>query len=87
MGSGLTTARFAEDLSELRRRWSDAGRPSAPELCCFFQPGTADEMARQIERGAQLGVQRTQVFLEDRGRDDVLPILDDIARVIGRWDS
>jgi probable F420-dependent oxidoreductase len=83
MGTGPANASFEGDLSELRARWRDGDRPGAPELCCFFQPGSAADMAHQIERGAELSVQRMQVFLEDRGREDVLPVLDTIAQVIG----
>ena len=39
-------------------------------------------MACQIERAAELGVQRMQVFLEERPRDLVLPILDELAAAL-----
>jgi hypothetical protein len=40
------------------------------------------DMAREVERAIELGVQRSQVYLEDRGTDAALPILDDLAIVV-----
>ena len=82
MGQGpLATPDLESALKELRKRWDDAGRSGAVEVCCFFEPGTREEMARQIERGAELQVQRMQVFLEDRSREEVLPILDRLREI------
>jgi hypothetical protein len=75
----LADGSLSDDLAELRRRWQEAGRSGEPEICSFFTPGDRAHMARQIDMGARLGIQRMQVFLEDRGRDEILPILDDLA--------
>ena len=79
MAMGVLDESFEHDLGDLRRCWTDAGRESDVEVCCFFMPNTPEHMARELERAAELGVQRMQVYLEDRDRDAVLPILDDIA--------
>jgi probable F420-dependent oxidoreductase len=82
MGETPADAPLAGELAELRARWSDAGRDGAPETCCFLRPGPRDELARQLTRGAELGIQRMQVLLEDRRRDEVLPVLDDLASAV-----
>jgi probable F420-dependent oxidoreductase len=81
-GPDLADPVFATAIADLRRRWDEAGRPGQPEICSFFNPGSRDEMGRQIEHAAKLGVQRMQVFLEDRRRDDVMPILDRLAAAV-----
>jgi probable F420-dependent oxidoreductase len=74
---------FDERLAELRRRWEGAGRdPAALELCAFFLPGPSDEVVRVAARASKLGVQRIQVFLEDRPADEALPILDELAKAV-----
>lgn len=85
MAQGLSDAAFAADLSELRQRWNDAGRSGDLQVCSFFTPGTPSQMAQEVERGAELGVQRMQVYLEDRSRDEVLPILDDLGTLADQW--
>jgi probable F420-dependent oxidoreductase len=82
MGQTPADATLEGNLTELRKRWSDAGRGAELEVCCFLHPGPASDMARQIERGLALGIQRMQVLLEDRRRDEVLPILDDLAAAV-----
>jgi probable F420-dependent oxidoreductase len=82
MGQTPADAALPGGLSELRKRWSDAGRAAEPEVCCFLRPAPPAVMSREIERGTELGIQRMQVLLEDRGRDEVLPVLDDLARVV-----
>lgn len=82
MGLTPSDAALERGLTELRKRWGDAGRTSELEVCCFLRPGPAPEMAREIERGAELGIQRMQVLLEDRRRDEVLPVLDDLGEVV-----
>ena len=78
----LTSPDLEEALKELRKRWDDGGRMGSAEICCFFEPGTREEMGRQMERGAELQVQRMQVFLEDRRREQVLPILDSLGELV-----
>jgi probable F420-dependent oxidoreductase len=82
MGQTPADAALGSSVSELRKRWTDAGRTAGPELCCFLRPEPAAAMAREVERGAELGIQRMQVLLEDRGREDVLPVLDDLGRIV-----
>jgi len=77
-----TDPAFPTFLHELRQRWRDAGRAGEPQICYFFDPGDRDEMARQIEKAASFGIQRMQVFLEDRTRGDALPILDELAAAV-----
>lgn len=80
MGSGADVTELAVPLRDLRALWQRAGRAGQPEICYFFDPGDTESMARQIDGARQLGIQRMQVFLEDRGRDAVLPILDRLAK-------
>jgi probable F420-dependent oxidoreductase len=82
MTSGTALDDVAGDLARLRGRWTDAGRGGEPMICFFFQPAETDHMARQIAQGIELGIDRMQVFLEDRTRDDVMPILDRLARAV-----
>ncbi len=82
IGTNVGEPAFVENLRLLRALWRDAGRVGSPEICYFFHPGTVDEMARQIESGAKLGVQRIQVFLGDDSRDAVLPIMDRLAQAV-----
>ena len=87
MGQTPLSGSIASHLAELRCRWSDAGRPAEAQVCCFFHPGEAGEMAREIDRGAELGIQRMQVLLEDRSREEVLPILDDLRDAMDQVSS
>jgi probable F420-dependent oxidoreductase len=84
MGVGILDDGFATNLGELRKRWSDAGRAEELQVCTFFMPGSVDDMAREVERAVELGIQRSQVYLEDRDTDAALPILDDLAAVVER---
>ncbi|WP_158079348.1 TIGR03619 family F420-dependent LLM class oxidoreductase [Actinomadura sp. CNU-125] len=80
-GIGATAHDLPSSLAELRVRWRDAGRERPPEICCFFGPGSRGDMGRELERAAELGIQRLHLRLEDRPRDLVLPVLDDLAAV------
>jgi probable F420-dependent oxidoreductase len=85
MGNGLADKPELEgDLADLRARWVDAGRDSEPQVCCFFMPGPVDAMARDVSRAAELGIQGAQVYVADRDRQDLLPILDDVAAAVAR---
>ena len=81
MGRGATNV--GGELQELRRRWADAGRTGEIQVCCWFQPGTRSRLAEELEQAAALGIQRMQLYLEDRTRDEALPLLDDVAAVLG----
>lgn len=78
-GLGVTSARFGESVAELRRRWQDAGRAGDPQILCLFAPGPRDEMRRQLEAAAALGITRMHLRVEERSRDEVLPLLDELA--------
>jgi probable F420-dependent oxidoreductase len=82
MGETPADAPLERELGELRARWAGAGRDGEPEICCFLRPGPVDELARQLTRGAELGIGRMQVLVEDRRRDEVLPVLDDLAAAV-----
>jgi probable F420-dependent oxidoreductase len=82
MGETPADEPLERELGELRSWWAGAGRDGAPEVCCFLRPGPGDALARQLTRGAELGIQRMQVLLEDRRRDEVLPVLDDLAAAV-----
>jgi probable F420-dependent oxidoreductase len=79
---GRTPLSVGEDLAEVRQAWDEGARTSELQICCFFHPGPADAMAREVERGLELGIQRMQVMLEDGTRDEVLPVLDDLGVVV-----
>jgi len=84
MALGVLDDSFEDDLARLRRQWSDAGRTTELEVCCFFSPASASEMARELERAAELGVQRMELYIEDRTRDEVLPLLDELGAALQR---
>ncbi len=82
MGFGVLADGFEARLGELRTRWTDAGRTTDLVVSCFFQPRTIPEMACEIELAGQLGVERMEVYVEDRDRDELLPILDDLGEML-----
>jgi len=51
------------------------------QVVCFFKPTSVESMVRQAEFAQDQGVQRVLVFLEDRVRDEVMPILDRLHEV------
>ncbi len=81
---GQTPLTVGDDIARVRQAWADAGRSGDLEVCCFLHPGDADAMGREVERGMALGIQRMQVMLEDMTRDEVLPVLDELGRVVDR---
>jgi len=85
MGNGIAdNAELAGHLAELRSRWTDAGRATDLQVCCFFNAGSVDAIARDLDRATELGIQRAQVYVADRQRDELLPILDDVAAAVAR---
>ena len=82
MGLGVLDETFEDDLTRLRKRWDEAGRTTELEVCCFFQPASASDMARELERAGELGVQRMELYIEDRTRDEVLPLLDEVGAAL-----
>jgi len=85
MGNGIAdNPDLAGNVGELRARWADAGRTADLQVSCFFGVGSADAMAREIRCAAELGIQRVEVYVADREREDLLPILDDLATAATR---
>lgn len=85
-GPDLGDPDFAGALSDLRGRWTRSQRRGAPQICFFFPVSSLAAMYRQIGLAAELGVQRVQVMIEDKGRADVLPLLDTLVAAIARHD-
>jgi len=83
-GIGVSFPALQQSLAGLRRGWRDAGRAGSPEIMCLFPPGSPDEMSRQLEKAAALGIGRMHLRVEERTRDQVLPVLDDLAAVIAQ---
>lgn len=83
-GPDIGAADFAADLDLLRGLWAESERPGVPEICFFFPADSTDVMYRQVGVAAELGIQRVQLMIEDRGRDDVLPLLDMLATALAR---
>jgi len=79
---GRSATDVGRELQELHRRWDDAGRTAELQVCCWFQPGSRAHVAAELEQAASLGIQRMQLYLEDRTRDEALPLLDDVAVVL-----
>lgn len=84
MGLSPLSPSLKEDLARLRAIWESAGRDRELEVCCFFNPGPGREMEAQIRAAADLGIQRVQVLLEDKTRDEVMPILDELGSALER---
>jgi probable F420-dependent oxidoreductase len=84
VGTNVSDPSFAASLAQLRRQWVDSGRGGAPEICYFFYPGSAAEMREQVERGAELGVQRMQLSVGAKNRDEVLPMLDELSAALAK---
>jgi probable F420-dependent oxidoreductase len=78
----LLNPTFVGELGRLRVEWERAGRDlDALQVVCFFKPTSVESMVRQAEFAQDQGVQRVLVFLEDRVRDEVMPILDRLHEV------
>jgi probable F420-dependent oxidoreductase len=82
MGSGVLEDDFEPSLRDLRTTWSEAGRTNDLIVSCFFQPGSVADMTREIEVAGELGVTRMEAYVEDRDRDELLPILDDLGEML-----
>jgi probable F420-dependent oxidoreductase len=72
------------NLADLRALWARSERTDELQICCFFRPGSVDEMAAEIERGHELGIQRMQVLLEDADRDEAMGIVDRLGDAVAR---
>lgn len=84
MGQTPKSEGLEADLAQLRKHWHAAGRDTELQVCCFFRAGTAEEMAAEIVRAAELGIQRMQVLVEDGRQDEVMPVLDALATAVDR---
>jgi probable F420-dependent oxidoreductase len=75
---------WVEDrLTELRRRWSEAGRSDSGPIIWFVQDAVDDERFRaRLERLAALGVAEVVVAFDTVDKDEILPALDAYEKVI-----
>jgi probable F420-dependent oxidoreductase len=70
-------------LSELRQRWSEAGRPKSGPVIWAIQEITGDDAFRaDLERLEKLGVAEVLISFNTIDRDEILPVLDRYAKVI-----
>ncbi len=77
---------IAGKLSELRRRWSDAGRPVSGPVIWAIQEITGDDAFRaDLTRLAGLGVAEVLISFNSTDRDEILPVLDRYAKVIAAF--
>jgi probable F420-dependent oxidoreductase len=74
---------FAAKLSELRTRWTDAGRAESGPIVWPMQEVVDDERLRtQLNRFAELSVDQVVLDIPTTERDEILPLLDRYAKVI-----
>lgn len=74
---------IAARLSELRRRWAQAGRQESGPVIWAIQEITSDDAFRaDLERLAGLGVAEILVSFDTIERDEILPVLDRYAKVL-----
>jgi probable F420-dependent oxidoreductase len=80
-GGSITWIR--DRLTELRRRWSEAGRSASGPTVWVIQDVDGDEkLAARLERLAALAVDETVVAFDTTERDEILPVLDRYEKVI-----
>ena len=66
MSSPVFEPAFAGWINDLRHRWTDAGRdPSSLQLMSLLTTVPSKDLARAIERLAELGVQRAAVRIAE----------------------
>ena len=81
--SGNDADLLATWLTELRSRWTDAGRDESGPIVWPMQAPCTDETLRtQLERFHALGVSQIVLDLQTLTPDEVLPVLDRYATVI-----
>jgi probable F420-dependent oxidoreductase len=74
---------IGERLAELRRRWSEAGRPEAGPVIWVIQDVVDDERLRgRLDRLAALGVDEVVIAFDTADTDEILPVLDRYERII-----
>ena len=80
---GGSIAWIGERLAELRRRWSEAGRPAAgPTVWVIQDAADADKVGDRLERLAALDVEEVVVAFDTVDRNEILPVLDRYEKVI-----
>ncbi len=73
----------AERLTDLRQRWSEAGRAESGPIIWFIQDAVDGEKLRtRLERLTALGVDEVVVAFDTAEKDEILPLLDRYAQVI-----
>jgi probable F420-dependent oxidoreductase len=74
---------IADRLTELRRRWSDAGRAeSGPTIWVVQDPVDDDKFQTRLDRLASLDVDEVVVAFDTVERDEILPVLDRYAKLL-----
>ncbi len=74
---------IGDRLAELRRRWSEAGRPeSGPTVWVVQDVVDADRLGPRLERLAALDVEEVVVAFDTVDRDEILPVLDRYENVL-----
>jgi probable F420-dependent oxidoreductase len=74
---------LAPRLTELRQRWSDAGRPASGPIVWPMQEVVGDDKLRaQLDRFAEMAVDQVVLDIPTAGRNVILPLLDRYANVI-----
>ena len=80
---GGSVAWIADRLSELRRRWIEAGRSESGPIIWAIQGIVDDEKLRvSLEQLNALGVAEVVVGFDAIEKDEILPVLDRYAKVI-----
>ena len=79
---------IAGKLSELRRRWTEAGRPEDGPIVWAIQEITDDDAFHaDLERLAGLGVAEVLISFNTVDKDEILPVLDRYAKVVATQGS
>jgi probable F420-dependent oxidoreductase len=74
---------IGDRLTELRRRWSEAGRPASGPTIWVIQEVVEDEtFGARLDRLADLGVDQVVVAFDTVERDEILPVLDRYEKVL-----
>ena len=74
---------IGERLTELRRRWSEAGRSASGPIVWVIQDVVdAEKLGARLERLAALAVDEIVVAFETIETDEILPVLDRYEKVI-----
>ena len=77
-----TAAELAPDVARLRRAWDAAGREPASMQIAAMQLADAARLERELDAFADLGVGWLMIDVPTAGADEVVPLLDDLSRVV-----